>query len=242
MARVGYGANGHDPTTGDLACLAFLAEARYERRMDRTRFEFTPELRRRVSANLRRHDRRKIDPEQRRTAAVAVVLVANEATEGSFILTRRASRMRDHAGQWALPGGTIEPGETPAEAACRELEEEVAMVAGPRCVLGVLDDYPTRSGFVITPVVIWGGEAGEPVANPREVAEVHKVPLSVLEGPEVPHLHRIPESDRPVLSIPMVGTYVHSPTAAILFQLREVGIHGRDTRVHHYEQPKFAWK
>jgi hypothetical protein len=109
-------------------------------------------------------------------------------------------------------------------------------------VLGLLDDYATRSGFVITPVVVWGREAATLAANPAEVAAVHRVPLAVLEGPEVPHLRSIPESDRPVISIPMVGTYVHAPTAAIVYQLREVALHGRDTRVAHFEQPPFAWR
>jgi mutator protein MutT len=191
---------------------------------------------------LARHDRRTIELAGRRPAAVAVALVADEHGEASFILTRRAARLRAHAGQWALPGGRIDEGETAADAARRELTEEVGIVLPAEAVLGVLDDYATRSRFVITPVVIWGSHTEELVANPYEVAAVYRVPLTVLEAPEVPHLHRIPESDRPVISIPMVDTYVHAPTAAIVYQLREVAIHGRDTRVAHFEQPTFAWK
>jgi hypothetical protein len=74
------------------------------------------------------------------------------------------------------------------------------------------------------------------------VAAVYEVPLALLEDPRVPQLRRIPESDRPVISIPMVGTDVHAPTAAIVYQLREVGLHGRETRVAHFEQPVFAWR
>jgi hypothetical protein len=93
---------------------------------------------------------------------------------------------------------------------------------------------------VITPVVVWssGPEALHP--DPQEVAEIHLVPLAELDRPGVPQLRRIPESERPVISIPLVGTHIHAPTAAILFQLREVAIWGRTTRVGHYEQPVFA--
>jgi hypothetical protein len=109
-------------------------------------------------------------------------------------------------------------------------------------VLGVLDDYPTRSGYAITPVVVWAGAEADLIANPTEVAEIHRVPLAQLELPDVPRLRSIPESDRPVISIRMVGTNVHAPTAAILYQLREVGLRGLHTRVAHFEQPVFAWR
>ena len=112
-------------------------------------------------------------------------------------------------------------------------------------VLGLLDDYPTRSGFVITPVVVWGGAACEFRPDPGEVASVHRVPLGELDSPAVPRLRRIPESDRPLISIPLGGTVrtdVHAPTAAVVYQFREVAMHGRRTRVAHYEQPTFAWR
>lgn len=113
---------------------------------------------------------------------------------------------------------------------------------GHEDVLGMLDDYPTRSGYVITPVVFWCGPDCEMTANEEEVAEIYRVPLSDLDRPEVPRLTSIPESDRPVISVPLLGTHIHAPTAAILYQLREVVLHGRDTRVDHYEQPVFAWR
>jgi 8-oxo-dGTP pyrophosphatase MutT (NUDIX family) len=178
----------------------------------------------------------------RRPAAVAVALVPDDARRASFVLTRRAAKLSHHAGQWALPGGRLDAGESAEQAALRELAEEVSLSLGPDSVLGLLDDYPTRSGYVITPVVVWGGDRPELAANPREVASVHRVPLEELERPGVPHLRSIPESDRPVLSIPMVGTHVHAPTAAILYQLREVVLRGLSTRVAHFEQPVFAWR
>jgi 8-oxo-dGTP pyrophosphatase MutT (NUDIX family) len=203
---------------------------------------FGPELRARVSANLAGHDRLTVPIEDRHAAAVAVTLVPETTGDACFLLTRRASRLRAHAGQWALPGGRIDVGENAVTAALRELAEEVGLRVGEEQVLGYLDDYETRSGYVITPVVVWGGEDPEVVPNPTEVAAVYRIPLADLDRPDVPRIHYIPESDRPVIAIPMVGTHVHAPTAAIVYQLREVAVHGRATRVAHFEQPVFAWR
>ena len=136
----------------------------------------------------------------------------------------------------------MDPGETHVETAIRECWEEVGLQLDPTNALGLLDDYPTRSGYAITPVVVWGGADCEMRANEREVAAIYRVPLSDLDQPDVPRLTEIPESDRPVISVPLLGTHIHAPTAAILYQLREVAVHGRGTRVHHYEQPVFAWR
>jgi 8-oxo-dGTP pyrophosphatase MutT (NUDIX family) len=173
---------------------------------------------------------------------VAVTLLADDEERPCFLITRRTRKLRAHPGQWALPGGRIEPDETPERTALRELDEEVGLRLDEDAVLGVLDDYPTRSGYVITPVLVWGADASGLRPDPHEVAAIYRVPLDVLERPGVPHLRRIPESERPVISIHMLDTHVHAPTAAILYQLREVALHGRDTRVDHYEQPVFAWK
>jgi mutator protein MutT len=198
-------------------------------------------LRTRVEANLREFTRLPVAREGLRHAAVALTLVADSEGEPCFVLTLRAAKMNNHAGQYALPGGRLDAGETVEQAALRELSEEVGVELAPVSVLGTLDDYPTRSGFVITPVVVWGGAEIEITPNPREVAEVYRVRLEELGRPDVPHLRSIPESPRPVISIPLVGTHIHAPTAAILYQLHEVAIQGRETRVVDYEQPVFAW-
>jgi 8-oxo-dGTP pyrophosphatase MutT (NUDIX family) len=179
---------------------------------------------------------------ERRAAAVAVTLVADEERRPCFVLTRRAAKLNRHAGQWALPGGRIDPGESAVDAALRELREEVGLALESDAVLGLLDDYPTRSGYVITPVVVWGGDEAEFAHDPREVAAVHRIQLAALMHPRVPRLRKIPQSDRPVISIPLHVADVHAPTAAIVYQLREVVMRGLATRVAHYEQPVFAWK
>ena len=199
-------------------------------------------LRARVVANLERFERKPANAEGLRRAAVALLLTDDDEGNACFVITRRTSKLDKHPGQWALPGGRVDAGETIEQAALRETHEEVGFSAAPEQVLGLLDDYPTRSGFVITPVVVWGGPQAKLIANPDEVAKIYRVPLTVLEAPEVPRLRSIPETDRPIISIPMLGTNVHAPTAAVLFQLREVALWGRDTRVDHFDQPLFAWK
>ena len=199
-------------------------------------------LRERIRRHLEAHEREQTDLRNRGHAAVALTLVADDLDRPCFVLTRRNPQLRRHAGQWALPGGRIDPGESAEEAALRELDEEIGLAVSDSSVLGCLDDYPTRSGFVITPVVVWGGSPAEFDPNPEEVAEAFRVPIAELDRPGVPRLRSIPESDRPVISIPLLGSNIHAPTAAILYQLREVAIWGRGTRVAHFEQPVFAWR
>ena len=181
-------------------------------------------------------------PDGRRAAAVAVVLLPDDEGRACLLLTRRVPKLRAHGGQWALPGGRVDPGERTEAAALRELSEEVDLTLSEDMILGVLDDYPTRSGFVITPVVVWSGGAVTVTPNPSEVASVHRVPLAELDKPDVPRLISIPESDRPVIQLPLLGTLIHAPTAAVVFQVREVVVHGRATRVDHFEQPVWAWR
>jgi 8-oxo-dGTP pyrophosphatase MutT (NUDIX family) len=125
-------------------------------------------------------------------------------------------------------------------AARRELAEELGLVLDADAELGLLDDYATRSGYLITPVVLWAGTEAALHPNPVEVSEVHRLPLELLDVE--PQFVAISESDAPVIQLPLLGRYVHAPTAAVLHQFREVVMHGRPTRVAHLEQPVFAWK
>jgi len=196
----------------------------------------------RARANLSSFERLALPDDGRRRAAVAQVLLPDADGRPCFLITRRAATLRKHTGQWALPGGRLDAGETAERAALRELQEEVGLTLDERTVLGVLDDYGTRSGFIITPVVVWAEPDHELVPNPAEVAKIFRVPLDDLEGPDVPRLISIPESDRPVIQLPLLGTLIHAPTAAVLYQMREVVVHGRPTRVNHFEQPVWAWR
>ncbi len=160
----------------------------------------------------------------------------------ALILTRRASGLRSHAGQWAFPGGRMDAGETPEETALREMREEIHLELELGDVLGRLDDFATRSGYVITPVVIWAGARKNLVANPHEVASIHRIPLSELMREDAPLLTQIPENNHPVLRMPIGESWIAAPSAALLYQFREVCLCGRETRVAHYEQPYFAWR
>lgn len=208
---------------------------------------FDAAFNRRLTDNLHRFERRALDAETKghRRAAVAIaVMPGQESThplDACFVLTVRSAGLNRHSYQFALPGGRIDPGETAEEAALRELSEEVGLELGAERVLGLLDDYPTRSGFLITPVVVWGDPDQRLVKNPGEVAEVFRVPVDELLAPEVPILESIEESDRPVLSVRLMGWQVFAPTAAILYQFAAVAVEGGAVRVADYDEPVFAW-
>jgi 8-oxo-dGTP pyrophosphatase MutT (NUDIX family) len=115
----------------------------------------------------------------------AAVLVAftDRASEPGILLIHRPSNMRAHPGQIALPGGGIDPGETPVEAALREAWEELGITPDQVTVVGPSDVYQTHSGFEITPVlgVVPADIAIEP--NPTEVAQWFEAPAGFLLDP-----------------------------------------------------------
>ena len=198
-----------------------------------------------LAAVLRRFSRVAVPLEGRRAAAVAIAISDGSGSVGSqrgpaIWLTRRAVKLRAHAGQFALPGGRLDAGEDAVDAALRELSEEVGAMADRSAVLGLLDDYPTRSGYVITPVVVRLSAGQRLTPNPAEVAELYRIPLPDLDV--TPRYLTIPESDRPVIQLPLVGHFVHAPTAAVLHQFTELALRGRVIRVDHLEQPVFAWR
>lgn len=213
-------------------------------------------LRDHISANLKKLQLQQFETANKKHAAVAITITnchlgsriagipnnQEDSDQPAFILTVRASELKNHAGQWAFPGGLIDTGETAELAALRELQEEIGLKRNSRHILGKLDDYATRSGFVITPVVVWGGSNLNLMANPNEVESIHRVPMSELFRDEAPILEAIVESEHPVLKMPLGDAWFAAPTAAIAYQFREVAILGRQTRVAHFEQPLFAWK
>jgi 8-oxo-dGTP pyrophosphatase MutT (NUDIX family) len=201
--------------------------------------DFFPE-RAEIAANLAGFDRVAAAGTGLTAASVALCVVLTGDVPG-LLITRRAPNLRRHAGQWALPGGRRDPGESATQAALRELREETGVAVAPDQVLGTLDDYATRSGYVMTPVVVWGGPVSPAMAaSPAEVERIYVIPLADFDVP--PRLLRIPESDAPVIQLPLLGGYLHAPTAAIVYQFCQAALHGTVVRVAHFEQPVFAWK
>lgn len=194
--------------------------------------------------------------EGRKRAAVAVAV--SEAGHGAglpglpqheawseapaLLLTRRAATLASHAGQWALPGGRIDEGETPEQAALRELHEEIGLQLEPGAILGRLDDYATRSGYVITPIVLWAGPARDLTLNAAEVASLHRIPTAELLREDAPILNHVRGAPHPVLRMPIGPAWIAAPTAVFLYQFRELCLLGRPTRAAHFDQPAFAWR
>ena len=208
-------------------------------------YSFDHDLRERMQRHLTGFARHEIeDPELRRAGVALVVAPSSSDGRACLLLTRRSSKMRRHAGQYALPGGRLDEAETFKDAALRELDEELGLSYGPQSVIGTLDDYKTESGFCIRPFVVWGGSLAEMKPDPVEVAVVFQIPLGELDDPAIPKLIPHDDPDRPILGAPIAttGHVIHAPTAALIYQFREVAMHGRPTRVNHFGQPQFAWK
>ena len=169
----------------------------------------------------------------RRTPAGLEVLLAHPG--GPFFKNK-------DEGAWSIPKGAPEEGEPLEQAALRELAEEVGLELDPGAVLGRLDDFVTRSGFVITPVVVWAGAARSLVASADEVASIHRIPVREFMREDAPLLDHEAGSEQPVLRMPVGSSWIAAPTAAVLYQFRELCIAGRATRVAHFDQPRFAWR
>jgi len=209
-----------------------------------------------ITSNLSKFEILNADRKGNKQAAVAITIVdvshdpglfdlsidSYEDHDAALILTRRSSNLKDHSGQWAFPGGQMDADESPEDTALRELEEEVGLALNHENIIGLLDDFTTRSGFTITPVVTWGGPGVILTPNPAEVSSIHRIPIAEFLRPDAPMLEKIPESKHPVLRMPVGDSYIAAPTAALIYQFREVAILGKSTRVSYYEQPYFAWQ
>ncbi len=214
----------------------------------------SPELRQLIASNMAIYQRISLPVAKLQRAAVAICVVDYRGEGGldglgpvssenaAVILTRRSKKMKNHPGQWALPGGRMEDDENPEQAALRELSEEVGVSLTLDRTFGCLDDFITRSGFIITPVVVWGGAGVILIKNDREVSSIHRIPCSELLRRDAPLLETSGSSHHPVLFMPVGNTWIAAPTAAMLLQFREVALLGREARVGHYEQPPFAWR
>ncbi len=206
---------------------------------------FNAELRSRIRGNLDGFAMQQMEQGGLREAAVAIVVTESaEAGQASVLMTLRPRQLGRHGGQYALPGGRLDEGEGDDDAARRELHEELGLELGQGDILGRLDPFPTRSGFRVSPIVMWAGGEVDLRPDPSEVAEVFHLPLAELDSPDIPRLEKSENSEHPVLSayFPTLGHYMFAPTAAILFQFREIALRGKTTRVSHFDQPTFAWK
>tara|TARA_Y100001970_G_scaffold208905_1_gene254687 strand:- start:471 stop:1016 length:546 start_codon:yes stop_codon:yes gene_type:complete len=177
-----------------------------------------------------------------RRASVAIAVVPQENGEAGFILTRRGKNLQTHSFQYALPGGKIDPGETQEETVLREVKEEIGICAGSDSILGYMDDYVTRSGFIITPIILWVSDLSDLTPEPGEVDEIFIIGLNELFRPDSPRWIKIPESDKLVLQLPLRNRLIHAPTGALIYQFRETGILGKLLRTDEIEEPVWAWR
>ena len=203
---------------------------------------FAGALKQTITDNLSAHNRIDSTNDALRKASVGIIVVGNDKGEAGFILTRRGKGLRNHSYQYALPGGRIDPGETREETVLREINEEIGITVSKDQILGCLDEYETRSGFSITPVVLWVNDLSALEAEPGEVEEIFIIDIEELFRADSPKWVSIEESDKEVLQLPIRNRLIHAPTAALLLQFKEVALLGNFMRTDHIEEPVWAWK
>ncbi|WP_109212237.1 MULTISPECIES: CoA pyrophosphatase [Microbacterium] len=170
-----------------------------------------------------------------RRAAVSIILFGDK-DDTQFVIIERANRGRN-AGQWALPGGKLEEGESALDAAIREAQEEVDLPVSGVEVLGELDDFVTVTGFTITPFVFVAPPAWKPRAIADEVQSVHCLEVATLSSEDVVHWFTQPNGSSLLQMWLREDMHMHAPTGAILLQFRELALFGRDIDVSALTQP-----
>jgi len=155
-------------------------------------------------------------------AAVLVPIVLHPAP--SILLTLRAARLKAHAGQVSFPGGRIEVGETPEQAALREAAEEVGLAPHLPSLHGRLPTHVTGTGYHITPVVALVPPPLVLTPEPGEVEEIFELPLSVILDPSMPERRsrEFQGNRREFWVWPHDRHYIWGATAAILVNLGRV--------------------
>lgn len=158
-----------------------------------------------------------------RQAAVLAPLILHDGPP-RLLLTERAAHLPKHPGQIAFPGGGVDPsGETAAEAAVRELEEEVGIGAHHVELVGRFDGYATVTGYHVTPFVgvLKPGYVLKP--DPGEVADVFEAPFEFLMDPanHQRHFREWQGRKRYYYAMPWEGRYIWGATAGMLKSLHD---------------------